>query len=91
MAACYAERPAVAIWALLPAPLERAGNVIPLSAAGSMSRHHGVAVTSGCRGVAVRRDLIAGVCLISPRFGIADFREVVGEFWRPVLVFFIGV
>jgi sodium-dependent dicarboxylate transporter 2/3/5 len=83
-----------AIWALPgPAPLERAGNVIPLTAAGKtclgiMAFAVTLWVTRRCR--SPRRRLL--VVLLIPALGIADFREVVrASFGDPVIVFFIGV
>ena len=83
-----------AIWALPgPAPLERAGNVIPLSAAGKTCL--GIMAFAVTLWVTEALPFAATsllVVLLIPAFGIADFREVVrASFGDPVIVFFIGV
>jgi solute carrier family 13 (sodium-dependent dicarboxylate transporter), member 2/3/5 len=83
-----------AIWALpVPAPLEAAGNVIPLSAAGKTCL--GIMAFAVTLWVTEALPFAATsllVVLLIPAFGIADFREVVrASFGDPVIVFFIGV
>ena len=83
-----------AIWALpAPAPLERAGNLIPLTAAGKTCL--GIMAFAVTLWVTEAMPFAATsllVLLLIPAFGIADFREVVrASFGDPVIVFFIGV
>jgi solute carrier family 13 (sodium-dependent dicarboxylate transporter), member 2/3/5 len=82
------------IWALpMPAPLERAGNMIPLTAAGKTCL--GIMAFAVTLWVTEALPFAATsllVVLLIPAFGIADFREVVrASFGDPVIVFFIGV
>jgi solute carrier family 13 (sodium-dependent dicarboxylate transporter), member 2/3/5 len=76
-----------------PAPLERAGNVIPLSDAGKTCL--GIMAFAVTLWVTEALPFAATsllVVLLIPAFGIADFREVVrASFGDPVIVFFIGV
>jgi len=83
-----------AIWALpVPTPLERAGNVIPLTAAGKTCL--GIMAFAVTLWVTEALPFAATsllVVLLIPALGIADFREVVrASFGDPVIVFFIGV
>ena len=83
-----------AIWALpTPPPLERAGNVIPLTAAGKTCL--GIMVFAVALWVTEALPFAATsllVLLLIPAFGIAEFRDVVrASFGDPVIVFFIGV
>ena len=82
------------IWALpVPAPLERSGNIIPLTAAGKTCL--GVMAFAVTLWVTETLPFAATsllVLLLVPAFGLADFRNVVrGSFGDPVIVFFIGV
>src|SRR5262245_22093877 len=83
-----------AIWVLpVPAPLERAGNVIPLSAAGKTCL--GIMAFAVTLWVTEALPFAATsllVVLLIPAFGLANFRDVVrASFGDPVIVFFIGV
>jgi len=76
-----------------PAPLERAGNVIPLTAAGKTCL--GIMAFAVILWVTETLPFAATsllVVLLIPAFGIAGFRDVVrASFGDPVIVFFIGV
>jgi sodium-dependent dicarboxylate transporter 2/3/5 len=76
-----------------PAPLERAGNVIPLTATGKTCL--GIMAFAVTLWVTEALPFAATsllVVLLIPAFGIADFRSVVrASFGDPVIVFFIGV
>ena len=77
----------------VPAPLERAGNVIPLTAAGKTCL--GVMAFAVILWITETLPFAATsllVVLLIPAFGIAGFRDVVrASFGDPVIVFFIGV
>jgi solute carrier family 13 (sodium-dependent dicarboxylate transporter), member 2/3/5 len=76
-----------------PAPLQRAGNLIPLTAAGKTCL--GIMAFAVTLWVTEALPFAATsllVVLLIPAFGIAAFREVVrASFGDPVIVFFIGV
>src|SRR5262245_43265139 len=76
-----------------PAPLERAGNMIPLTAAGKTCL--GIMAFAVTLWVTEALPFAATsllVVLLIPAFGVAEFREVVrASFGDPVIVFFIGV
>ena len=76
-----------------PAPLQRAGNLIPLTAAGKTCL--GIMAFAVTLWVTEALPFAATsllVVLLIPAFGIAQFREVVrASFGDPVIVFFIGV
>ncbi|HEY3159130.1 MAG TPA: DASS family sodium-coupled anion symporter [Vicinamibacterales bacterium] len=76
-----------------PAPLERAGNVIPLTAAGKTCL--GIMAFAVILWVTETLPFAATsllVVLLIPAFGIAGFRDVVrASFGDPVIAFFIGV
>jgi solute carrier family 13 (sodium-dependent dicarboxylate transporter), member 2/3/5 len=76
-----------------PAPLQRAGNLIPLTAAGKTCL--GIMAFAVTLWVTEALPFAATsllVVLLIPAFGIAEFREVVrASFGDPVIVFFIGV
>ena len=76
-----------------PAPLERAGNVIPLTAAGKTCL--GIMAFAVILWITETLPFAATsllVVLLIPAFGIAGFRDVVrASFGDPVIVFFIGV
>jgi solute carrier family 13 (sodium-dependent dicarboxylate transporter), member 2/3/5 len=76
-----------------PAPLQRAGNMIPLTAAGKTCL--GIMAFAVTLWVTEALPFAATsllVVLLIPAFGIAEFREVVrASFGDPVIVFFIGV
>jgi sodium-dependent dicarboxylate transporter 2/3/5 len=76
-----------------PAPLERAGNVIPLTAAGKTCLAiMAFAVTLWVTEALPFAATSLLVVLLIPALGIADFRAVVrASFGDPVIVFFIGV
>ena len=81
-------------WALpVPAPLERAGNLIPLTAAGK----HCLGIMAFAVILWVTETLPFAatsllVVLLIPAFGIAEYRAVVrAGFGDPVITFFIGV
>ena len=83
-----------AIWALpVPPPLERGGNIIPLTAAGKTCL--GIMAFAVTLWVTEALPFAATsllIVLLIPAFGIAGFREVVrASFGDPVIVFFIGV
>ena len=83
-----------AIWALpIPVPLERAGNVIPLTSAGKTCL--GIMAFAVTLWVTEALPFAATsllVVLLIPAFGLAGFRDVVrASFGDPVIVFFIGV
>src|ERR1044071_9644011 len=77
----------------VPAPLERAGNVIPLTAAGKTCL--GIMAFAVILWITETLPFAATsllVVLLIPAFGIAGFRDVVrASFGDPVIVFFIGV
>jgi sodium-dependent dicarboxylate transporter 2/3/5 len=77
----------------VPPPLERAGNVIPLTQAGKTCL--GIMAFAVTLWVTEALPFAATsllVVLLIPAFGLADFREVVrASFGDPVIVFFIGV
>ena len=82
------------VWmAPVPPPLERAGNVIPLTQAGKTCL--GIMAFAVTLWVTEALPFAATsllVVLLIPAFGLADFREVVrASFGDPVIVFFIGV
>jgi sodium-dependent dicarboxylate transporter 2/3/5 len=84
----------IGIYALpLPAPLERAGNLIPLTADGKTCL--GIMAFAVTLWVTEAMPFAATsllVVLMIPAFGIADFRAVVRtSFGDPVITFFIGV
>src|SRR6185436_17552874 len=84
----------LAIYALpTPPPLERGGNIIPLTAAGKTCL--GIMAFAVTLWVTEALPFAATsllVLLLIPAFGVADFRAVVrGSFGDPVIVFFIGV
>src|SRR5258705_9588527 len=84
----------MAIYALpTPPPLERGGNVIPLTAAGKICLAiMAFAVTLWVTEALPFAATSLLVVLLIPAFGVADFRTVVrGSFGDPVIVFFIGV
>jgi sodium-dependent dicarboxylate transporter 2/3/5 len=76
-----------------PPPLERAGNVIPLTAAGKTCL--GIMAFAVILWITETLPFAATsllVVLLIPAFGIAGFRDVVrASFGDPVIVFFIGV
>jgi len=76
-----------------PAPLQRAGNLIPLTAAGKTCL--GIMAFAVTLWVTEALPFAATsllVVLLIPAFGVAEFREVVrASFGDPVIVFFIGV
>jgi sodium-dependent dicarboxylate transporter 2/3/5 len=76
-----------------PAPLERGGNVIPLTVAGKTCL--GIMAFAVMLWVTEALPFAATsllVVLLIPAFGVADFRAVVrGSFGDPVIVFFIGI
>jgi len=76
-----------------PAPLQRAGNLIPLTAPGKTCL--GIMAFAVTLWVTEALPFAATsllVVLLIPAFGIAEFREVVrASFGDPVIVFFIGV
>jgi sodium-dependent dicarboxylate transporter 2/3/5 len=76
-----------------PAPLQRAGNLIPLTAAGKTCL--GIMAFAVTLWVTEALPFAATsllIVLLIPAFGIAGFREVVrASFGDPVIVFFIGV
>jgi solute carrier family 13 (sodium-dependent dicarboxylate transporter), member 2/3/5 len=76
-----------------PAPLQRAGNLIPLTAAGkSCLGIMAFAVTLWVTEALPFAATSLLVVLVIPAFGVAAFREVVrASFGDPVIVFFIGV
>lgn len=76
-----------------PAPLERAGNLIPLTAGGKACLGiMAFAVTLWVTEAVPFAATSLLVILIIPAFGIADFRAVVrASFGDPVITFFIGV
>jgi sodium-dependent dicarboxylate transporter 2/3/5 len=76
-----------------PAPLQRAGNLIPLTAAGKTCLGlMAFAVTLWVTEALPFAATSLLVVLLIPAFGIAEFREVVrASFGDPVIVFFIGV
>ena len=83
-----------AIYALpVPAPLERAGNVIPLTADGKACLGiMAFAVTLWVTETLPFAVTSLLVVLLIPAFGIADYRTVVrASFGDPVITFFIGV
>ena len=78
----------------LPAPLERAGTLIPLTAEGKgMPGDHGVRGDAvGDRDAAVRGDLAAGAAADSRRSASPTTARVVrAGFGDPIITFFIGV
>src|SRR5258705_12318588 len=84
----------LAIYALpTPPPLERAGNMIPLTAAGKTCL--GIMAFAVILWVTETLPFAATsllVVLLIPAFGIAGFRDVVrASFGDPVIAFFIGV
>ena len=83
----------VIYWLPAPAPLERTGNVIPLTAAGKTCL--GIMAFAVTLWVTEALPFAATsllVVLLVPAFGIEDFRGVVrASFGDPVIVFFIGV
>src|SRR5258705_9303556 len=84
----------MAIYALpTPPPLERGGNVIPLTATGKICLAiMAFAVTLWVTEALPFAATSLLVVLLIPAFGVADFRAVVrGSFGDPVIVFFIGV
>ena len=76
-----------------PAPLERAGNLIPLTATGKTCLAiMAFAVTLWVTEALPFAATSLLVVLLIPAFGITDFRAVVrASFGDPVIVFFIGV
>jgi sodium-dependent dicarboxylate transporter 2/3/5 len=84
----------MAIYALpTPPPLERGGNVIPLTAAGKTCLAiMAFAVTLWVTEALPFAATSLLVVLLIPAFGVADFRaDVRASFGDPVIVFFIGV
>ena len=82
------------IWALpVPPPLERAGNMIPLTQGGKTCL--GIMAFAVALWVTEALPFAATsllVVLLIPAFGLAGFRDVVrASFGDPVIVFFIGV
>ena len=75
-----------------PAPLERAGNLIPLSINGKACLGiMALAVTLWVTETLPFADTALLVVVLIPAFGIADYRSVVrAGFGDPVITFFIG-